>query len=165
LRCGTALKRAALCCCTQQTSRDQKAGFMGRASYRAVHPGTRAHTLQDHTRHLPGFTPTAMLRKLDLSREPLVHLVAMGLGLSPTSEATVGLRFPGVVLRPSVAMIKSYSSTAMRLANKRNPTLTAFLRLAHKLAKKSKHRALSHPSSVRSFNGAGCARARRDSRE
>src|ERR1700736_6648138 len=46
---------------------------------------------------VPCPTQRPIVRKLDVSRETMMHLVGMGLGTRLTSEATVSLRFPGVV--------------------------------------------------------------------
>jgi DNA-binding transcriptional LysR family regulator len=85
--------------------------------------------------NLSGPTQQPMLRKLEVSRETMMHLVAMGLGVSLTSEATMGLRFPGVVFRPITGRDESVQFTAVWLRNNPNPALTTFLRLAERLAK------------------------------
>jgi DNA-binding transcriptional LysR family regulator len=51
-------------------------------------------------RHLSDRTRTPSLQKADVGRETVMHLVAMGRGVSLTSEATIATSFPGVVFRP-----------------------------------------------------------------
>jgi hypothetical protein len=51
-------------------------------------------------KHLSGRARTAILHKVDVGRETVMHLVAMGRGVSLTSEATIATPFPGVVFRP-----------------------------------------------------------------
>src|SRR5262249_19900738 len=50
-------------------------------------------------RRLPDPNRGAM-RKLNVGRDTLMHLVAMGLGISLTTEATTATPFPKVVFRP-----------------------------------------------------------------
>jgi hypothetical protein len=40
-----------------------------------------------------------IVQKFNVSREARMHLVGMGIGVSLTSEATMSVRFPGVVFR------------------------------------------------------------------
>ena len=51
-------------------------------------------------KHLSDRAHTPSLHKADVGRETVMHLVAMGRGLSLTSEATVATSFPGVIFRP-----------------------------------------------------------------
>lgn len=53
-------------------------------------------------RHLSDRARTPILHKVDVGRETMMHLVAMGRGVSLTSEATIVTPFPGVVFRPLV---------------------------------------------------------------
>jgi DNA-binding transcriptional LysR family regulator len=51
-------------------------------------------------KHLSDRTRTPSTQKADVGRETLMHLVAMGRGVSLTSEATLATSFPEVVFRP-----------------------------------------------------------------
>jgi DNA-binding transcriptional LysR family regulator len=107
---------------------------------------------------LSGPSDEPAIQKFDVSREALMHLVAIGLGVSLTSEATVGLKFPGVVFRPIAGGDQVIQFSAVWLRNNRNPALTTFLRLAERLAKRTRQRANAaakktahtYPRSVRS---------------
>jgi DNA-binding transcriptional LysR family regulator len=50
-------------------------------------------------KHLSDRTRTLSMQKADVGRETLMHLVAMGRGVSLTSEATVATSFPNVIFR------------------------------------------------------------------
>jgi hypothetical protein len=78
----------------------------------------------------------------------MMHLVAMGLGTSLTSEATVSLRFPGVAFRPIGGGDDLIQFSAVWLRNNPNPALTTFLRLADRLAKKMKPHRRGEPCTV-----------------
>src|ERR1700730_6963552 len=101
--------------------------------------------------NLSGPTHQPTVRKLDVSRETMMHLVAMGFGVSLTSEATVSLRFPGVVFRPIGGGDDLIQFSAVWLPNNPNPALTTFLRLADRLAKKMKQH--SNPTARRAGQG------------
>ena len=70
------------------------------------------------------------VQKLDVGRETLMHLVALGLGVSLTSEATVASSFPDVVFRPIVGDDELVQFHAVWLSNNDNPALRRFLSLA-----------------------------------
>ena len=77
------------------------------------------------------------MQKLDVGRETLMHLVALGLGVSLTSEATVASSFPDVVFRPIVGddeLVQFH----LWLSNNDNPALRRFLSLARAQAKQKK---------------------------
>src|SRR2546430_1458901 len=102
----------------------------------------------------------------------MMHLVAMGWGVSLTSEATVSLRFPGVVFRPITGGDELLQFSAVWLRNNPNPALTTVLRLADRLAKKTKQHSNStarraahgHPRSAASGRMGVSRRARRKAR-
>ena len=78
------------------------------------------------------------VQKLDVGRETLMHLVALGLGVSLTSEATVASSFPDVVFRPIVGDDELVQFNAVWLSNNDNPALRRFLSLARAQAKQRK---------------------------
>lgn len=68
----------------------------------------------------PGFQPKITVH--DISRDDLMHLVAMGFGITITSESTGGLNIPGVVLRP-LADDELLPSSGVWLTSNNNPAL------------------------------------------
>jgi DNA-binding transcriptional LysR family regulator len=84
-----------------------------------------------------GYSPWA--ERLDVGREALMHLVALGLGVSFTSEATVATQFPEVVFRPIAGDAARIPFSAVSLSNNDNPVCRRFLSLARAVAKKWEH--------------------------
>jgi hypothetical protein len=78
------------------------------------------------------------VQKLDVGRETLMHLVALGLGVSLTSEATIASSFPEVSFRPIVGDDESVQFSAVWLSGNDNPALRRFLSLARSQAKQKK---------------------------
>lgn len=68
-----------------------------------------------------------------VGRDNLMRLVALGCGLTVTSEATTGALFPGVVFRPIVAETLPFS--AVWSANNDNPAFLRLLGLAQSMAR------------------------------
>jgi DNA-binding transcriptional LysR family regulator len=81
-----------------------------------------------------GYSP--WVERLDVGREALMHLVAMGLGVSFTSEATVATPFPEVTFRPIGGDAARIPFSAVRLPNNDNPALRRFWSLARDMSKK-----------------------------
>jgi DNA-binding transcriptional LysR family regulator len=84
-----------------------------------------------------GYSPC--VERLDVGREALMHLVALGLGVSFTSEATVATQFPEVVFRPIAGDAARIPFSAVSLPNNDNPAFRRFLSLARAMAKKWEH--------------------------
>jgi DNA-binding transcriptional LysR family regulator len=81
-----------------------------------------------------GYSP--LVERLDVGREALMHLVALGLGVSFTSEATVATQFPEVTFRPIAGDAARIPFSAVRLPNNDNPALRRFWSLARDMAKR-----------------------------
>jgi DNA-binding transcriptional LysR family regulator len=80
------------------------------------------------------------VQRLGVSRETLVHLVALGLGVGFTSEAAVAISFPGVVFRPMAVDAEILPFSAIWSRGNDNPAFRRFLSLARTMAKKQKQR-------------------------
>jgi DNA-binding transcriptional LysR family regulator len=81
-----------------------------------------------------GYSP--WVERLDVGREALMHLVALGLGVSFTSEATVATQFPEVVFRPIAGDAARIPFSAVSLPNNDNPVFRRFSSLARDMSKK-----------------------------
>jgi DNA-binding transcriptional LysR family regulator len=90
------------------------------------------------TKRLSDHTHKPRVQKLDVGRETLMHLVALGLGVSLTSEATVASSFPDVSFRPIVGDDELVQFSAVWLSSNDNPALRRFLSLARAQAKQKK---------------------------
>ena len=75
------------------------------------------------------------VEKLNVGRETLMHLVALGLGVGLTSEATIATPFPKVVFRPIAGDDELLQFCAAWLPHNDNPTLRRFLSLARTMAR------------------------------
>jgi len=75
------------------------------------------------------------MQKLNVGRDTLMYLVAMGLGISLTTEATAATPFPKVVFRPIARNDELLQFSAAWLPHNDNPALRRFLSLARTLAK------------------------------
>jgi DNA-binding transcriptional LysR family regulator len=91
-------------------------------------------------KHLSDRAHTPRLHKVDVGRETVMHLVAMGRGLSLTSEATVATSFPGVIFRPISGSDATLQFSAVWWPKNDNPALRRFLSLARALAKEKRQR-------------------------
>jgi DNA-binding transcriptional LysR family regulator len=97
------------------------------------------HALCDRlTRRFPDPNRGAM-QKLNIGRETMMHLVAMGLGISFTTEAAIVTPFPKVVFRPIARNDELLQFSAAWLPHNDNPALRRFLSLARTLAKDRHH--------------------------
>jgi len=101
-----------------------------------------------------GHTPK--VEKVDVGRETVMHLVAMGRGVSLTSEATIVTSFPGVAFRPISGGDTTLQFSAVWWPENGNPALRRLLSLARILAReKLKHQhgtTPKHPSRSISTN-------------
>jgi hypothetical protein len=77
-----------------------------------------------------------------------MHLVAMGLGVSLTSEATIATPFPKVVFRPMAGDDELIQFSAAWLPHNDNPALRRFLSLARYLAKERRRHHGAGPTSL-----------------
>lgn len=81
--------------------------------------------------------------RYEVGRENLMHLVALGLGISLTSEATIATRYPSIVFRPIASPADVLPFSAVWCSENDNPALRRFLSLMRTLAggNKSCHQA------------------------
>jgi len=91
-------------------------------------------------RHLSDRNHTPSLQKADVGRETVMHLVAMGKGVSLTSEATVATTFPEIIFRPISGDDAIIQFSAIWWPGNDNPALRRFLSLARTLAKAKRQR-------------------------
>src|SRR6266496_775459 len=94
------------------------------------------------TRRLTGRNDDADVQKLNVGRDTLMHLVAMGLGVSLTSEATIATPFP------KVGDDELIQFSAAWLPHNDNPALRRFLSLARYLAKERRRHHGAGPTSL-----------------
>jgi DNA-binding transcriptional LysR family regulator len=99
-------------------------------------------------KHLSARIHAPSLQKADVGRETVMHLVAMGRGVSLTSEATLATSFPDVVFRPISGGDATLEFSAISWPGNDNPALRRFLSQARALAKAKRHR----PNSASSGN-------------
>jgi DNA-binding transcriptional LysR family regulator len=99
------------------------------------------------TRRLPGPNRGAM-QKLNVGRDTLMHLVAMGLGVTLTTEATIATPFPKVAFRPVAGDDELLGFNAAWLPHNDNPALRRFLSLARTLTKEQRRHAGASPPSL-----------------
>lgn len=92
------------------------------------------------TKHLTDRDHVPSVRKLDVGRETLMHLVALGLGVGLTSEATIATPFPNVIFRPIAGDDELLQFCAVWLPHNDNPALRRFLSLARTMAKEKRSR-------------------------
>lgn len=76
-----------------------------------------------------------VVQNLSVGRDTLMHLVAMGFGISLTTEATVATPFPRVIFRPMAGNDELLEFSAVWLPHNDNPALRRFLSLARSLTK------------------------------
>jgi DNA-binding transcriptional LysR family regulator len=95
-------------------------------------------------KHLSDHRRTPSMQKAEVGRETLMHLVAMGRGVSLTSEATIATSFPEVVFRPISGGDATLQFSAIWWPGNDNPTLRRLLSQARALAKAKRQ----HPSNA-----------------
>ena len=88
-----------------------------------------------------GYSPS--VERFDVGRETLMHLVALGFGISFISEAGTATRYPEVVFRPLATAEDMLPYSAVWLPGNDNPAFRRFLSLARSMA-------LVQPASVAS---------------
>jgi DNA-binding transcriptional LysR family regulator len=88
-----------------------------------------------------GYNPS--VQRFDVGRETLMHLVALGLGVSLTSEAMVATQFPEVTFRPIAGDGAKIPFSAVWLPTNDNPAFRRFLSLVRSLAKRWGQEAVS----------------------
>jgi DNA-binding transcriptional LysR family regulator len=81
-----------------------------------------------------GYSP--WIERIDVGREALMNLVALGLGVSFTSEATVATQFPEVTFRPIADDAARIPFSAVWLPTNDNPAFRRFMSLARDMSKK-----------------------------
>jgi DNA-binding transcriptional LysR family regulator len=91
-------------------------------------------------KHLSDRTRLPSMQKVDVGREAVMNLVAMGRGVSLTSEATVATSFPEVVFRPISGGDETLQFSAIWWPGNDNPALRRFLSQARVLAKAKRQR-------------------------
>lgn len=74
------------------------------------------------------------VERYTVGRETLMHLVALGFGISLTSEATIATRFSEVVFRPIATPEDVLPFSAVWSPTNDNPVLRRFLSLARRLS-------------------------------
>ena len=79
------------------------------------------------------------VQRFDVGREASMHLVALGMGVSLTSEATIANSFPEVEFRPLAGNTDVVSFSGIWSPKNDNPALRRFLSLARVLARKWKN--------------------------
>lgn len=83
----------------------------------------------------PSVGKGSSVQKLDAHRETLLHLIALGLGVSLTSESTISTQFPEIVFRPVAGNQATVLYSAVWSSTNDNPAFRRFLSLARTLAK------------------------------
>lgn len=87
------------------------------------------------TRRLIDQDQTPNVKKLNVGRETLMHLVAIGQGVGLTSESTIATPFPNVIFRPIAGEDELLQFCAVWLPQNDNPALRRFLSMARTMAK------------------------------
>ena len=89
----------------------------------------------DHVvRHMGGVGYRPHVERVIISRDSLLSLVALNLGITLTSKAGLGLSVPGIVYRPLTSPADIVTFHAAWSPENGNPALRQFLSLAHVLA-------------------------------
>jgi DNA-binding transcriptional LysR family regulator len=96
-------------------------------------------------KHLSDHRRTPSMQKAEVGRETLMHLVAMGRGVSLTSEATIATSFPNVIFRPISGDGTTLQFSAVSWPGIDNPALRRFLSQARALAKAKRQHASNAP--------------------
>ena len=91
--------------------------------------------MHDHVLlNMKGFGHRPEVERLPIARDSLFSLIAIGFGISLTSEGGAGLAVPGVVFRPLTSPPDIVSFSAVWSPENANPALRQFISLAHVLA-------------------------------
>ncbi len=75
------------------------------------------------------------VRRSPVARDTLMHMVALGQGISLTSEATIATHFPDVVFRPIAGNSDALTFSGVWLLRNSNQALRRFISLARTLSK------------------------------
>lgn len=81
-----------------------------------------------------GYYPS--VQRFDVGRDTLMHLVALGLGLTFVGEAATAMSFPDVTFRPIAGESELLAFSAVWSPNNDNPAFRRFLSLARLLLRK-----------------------------
>ena len=95
-------------------------------------PGPEIHDYI--VRRTTAFGRSPAVERYGVGRETLMHLVALGFGISIASEAATATRYPEVVFRPLATAEDMLPYSAVSLPGNDNPALRRFLSLARSLA-------------------------------
>ncbi|WP_051335583.1 LysR family transcriptional regulator [Methylocapsa acidiphila] len=95
-------------------------------------PGPEIHDYL--VRRLADFGHSPSVERYDVGRESLMHLVALGFGISLASEAATATRYPEVVFRPLATAEDILPCSAVWLPVNDNPALRRFLSLARSMS-------------------------------
>lgn len=94
-------------------------------------------TIQDYViKRLADLGHQPNMQRFEVGRETSMHLVALGLGVSVTSEATIGNSFPGLEFRPIAGVANLIPFSGVWSPKNDNPAFRRFLSLARVLSKK-----------------------------
>ena len=95
-------------------------------------PGPEIH--EYIVRRTAAFGRSPAVERYGVGRETLMHLVALGFGISIASEAATATHYPDVVFRPFTTAEDMLTYSAVWLPGNDNPALRRFLSLARSLA-------------------------------
>jgi DNA-binding transcriptional LysR family regulator len=90
------------------------------------------------TKRLTAGGQSPLIQKLNVGRENLMNLVAIGRGIGLTSEATTATPFPKVAFRPIKGDDELLQFSATWLPHNDNPALRRFLSLARRMSKEGR---------------------------
>ncbi len=79
-----------------------------------------------------GFNPS--VERHSVGRETLIHMVALGFGISLVTESSVGTNYPEIVFRPLAAVEDMISYSAVWWLHNDNPALRRLLSLARSMS-------------------------------
>jgi hypothetical protein len=94
-------------------------------------PGPEIHDYI--VRRVADFGHSPVVERYGVGRKALMHLVALGFGISPASEAATATRYPDVVFRPLATAEDTLPCSAVWLPVNDNPALRRFLSLARSM--------------------------------
>jgi len=77
----------------------------------------------------PGFRPRISVQRV--GRENLLNMVAWGVGLTLTTDSTLGITYPGLRFHPIVSREDTVSSSIIWSASNRNPALKLLIEMIH----------------------------------
>jgi DNA-binding transcriptional LysR family regulator len=95
-------------------------------------PGPEIHDYI--VRRLADLGNSPSIERHGVGRETLMHMVALGLGITLASEASIGTRYPNVVFRQLAATEDTLPYSAVWLPGNDNPALRRFLSLARSMS-------------------------------